>query len=157
MNVRLDVILRVWVCVYVCMYYGLTLWCCMMAVDFRLADIFSLSGCPLCSPSVRNICLDGLYRPVRLCPPVSLSFALPSVFLCYWQAIGEGTATITRNTKAREGRERGERESDSDRRMHAVTHSLSRPYRSRRFLFCLLSSLPPDGFLWRVVRSYSRV
>lgn len=73
--------------------YGLTLWCCMMAVAFRLADIFSSPGCPLCPPlrSGKYLPRRSLYPTVRPCPPVSppvsLSFALPSVFPSYWRAI----------------------------------------------------------------------
>lgn len=60
-----------------------------------------------------------LSASVLLSPPVSLSFALPSVFfllLASHKRPPEGTATITRNTKA------GENGAgvDNDRRAHAV-------------------------------------
>lgn len=130
-------------CMYVRMYYGLTLWCCMMAVDFRLADIFSLPGCPLCSP------LSEKYLPRRslsACPPLSSCLSILRSSVCFSLLLTSHRRRHGDNHeehKGEGGAGGGVRESDNDRRMHAVTHSLSRPYRCRRFLFCLLSSLPP--------------
>lgn len=88
--------------------YELTLWCCMMAVAFRLADIFSSPGCLLSAPlrGAGNICLAGLYPTVRLCPPVSSCLSVLRSSVCFSLLLAshkrppEGTATITRNTKA---------------------------------------------------------
>lgn len=38
---------------------------------------------PLCSLLVRNICLDGLYRPVRLCPPLSSCPSILRSSVCF--------------------------------------------------------------------------
>lgn len=129
----LYVYMSMYVCVYMCacVYQRLTLWCCMMAVDFRFADIFSSPGCPLCSSSEREMCahLVGLST---FCPAVrlllTLSFCLrPNslyLFSSFYLPLGplptslyfsplltshrrplRGSTTITNNTK--EGWERG--------------------------------------------------
>jgi len=99
---------RVCVCVCVCVR-KLTLWCCMMAVAFRFADIFSSSGCPLLPPlAEREIFASPVF--IRLFASIllpSLCPSLPSVrfsLLTSHRRPPEGTATITRDTKAGEAR-----------------------------------------------------
>lgn len=76
--------------VCMCARVGLTLWCCMMAVAFRLADIFSSPGCPLCPPS-----RSGKYLPRRSlsdCPPLSSRLLLslcPSLFRLFFPPTGK--------------------------------------------------------------------
>jgi len=53
-----------------------------------------------------NICLAGLYPTVRLCPPVSFCLSVLRSSVCFSLLLAshkrppEGTATITKNTKA---------------------------------------------------------
>lgn len=126
-----------------------------------LGGHIQFSGVPSLPPlrEAGNICLTGLYPTVRLCPPVSSclsvlrSSACFSLLLVSHKRPPEGTATITRNTKAGEAT-RGL--TMNDRRAHAVTSTLllffSCPPFPLRFLFCLLSSFPFDGFLWHAER-----
>lgn len=139
-------------------YTGLTLWCCMMAVAFRLADIFSSPGCPLCPPfAEREISASPdsirLSASVLLSPPglsVLRSSVCFSLLLASHKRLPEGTERRSRGTQKRGGS--GARV-DNDGRAHAMmsvlSFSFSRPPPVLpRFLFYLLSSLPLNSFLW---------
>lgn len=120
-----------------------------------LGGHIQLSAVPSVPPlgGAGNICLAGLsIRTVRLCAllsPPGLSILRSSVcfslLLASHKRPPEGTATITRNTKAVKRRAGVD---NDDKRARARV-----PPFPLRFLFCLLSSLPLDDFLRHAVPS----
>lgn len=126
-----------------------------------LGGHIQFSGVPSLPPfAEREISASPVFirlpASVLLSPPVSLSFALPSVFPSYWRAISvhPKAQRRSRGTQKRGGAARG---FNDDRREHAVTSALFLflpflPF-PLHFLFCLLSSLPPDDFLRHTERA----